>query len=673
MSDTDGIPAVQREGGRAYISVPIDSPYRIRLLRENAKWDVVSERWWVGVAKAERLEQVMQLPLGHPIDDAPEEDEGAERQPSAAKLLVDLALSDYTLGITDTEEPFGVHADKPHIAMMLRSGRTGLRAELAHRFWNEYQLPAPQQAIADACMVLEGMSMQEKPQRVFLRVGEYDGAVYIDMGDVDGHVIEIADGSWDVGIRAPVLFRRTKLTAAMPTPFADGDYNKLWYFVPVDPDDHPLILAWLVQALIRVDVPHPVLGLIAEHGSVKSGSTRCLGRLVDPSSAQLRKEPRDADAWVTAAYASWIVGIDNLSGVIPRWLSDCLCRAVTGDGDVRRALYTDQDVSVISMRRVVMFNGIDVEVTQGDLADRLLRAKLPRVSVRRQEAEVEADWEKAWPDILGGLLTLAANVHGRLASVTVADLPRMADYAIVLAAVDQINGTDGLTRYREQAKSISADTLDSPFIAAIISARYSCEDSTSKQILAAVTPKDEKWRRPKGWPGGARAVTGQLTRNAPAMRAQGWHIDNDEGKNHEGIARWTIVPPDGPEKACKDDPPSPPDPSTGSDLGFQGGLGGGSDNWEDNPVNPHDPDGGLTDDRAGNEYFDNPPENTPPTSDNGPAGQAGQEYKPSLADELFDIYPAGGDARCGCGNSLVTPEAISSGKCKTCRDKAMAR
>ena len=69
--------------------------------------------------------------------------------------------------------------------------------------------------------------------------------------------------------------------------------------------------------MIQADVRDPVLGLLAEHGSVKSASARCLAHLVDPSPAPLRKAPRDAEGWVTAANASWVVALDNISGVIP--------------------------------------------------------------------------------------------------------------------------------------------------------------------------------------------------------------------------------------------------------------------------------------------------------------------------------------------------------------------
>jgi hypothetical protein len=83
---------------------------------------------------------------------------------------------------------------------------------------------------------------------------------------------------------------------------------------------------------------------------------------------------------VTAAAGSWVVGVDNLS-TIPAWWSDALCRAVTGDGDVRRKLYSDADLTVFASRRVVLLNGIDLGVVRDDLSERLLTIDLHR---RRQ-------------------------------------------------------------------------------------------------------------------------------------------------------------------------------------------------------------------------------------------------------------------------------------------------
>jgi hypothetical protein len=183
-----------------------------------------------------------------------------------------------------------------------------------------------------------------------LRVADHEGTIYVDTGRPDGQVIRIVQGRWAVTNTAPVRFLRTKLTGAMPLPPPDGDVMRLWDFVNVDAEDRPVPLAVLVAALSQCDVPHPVLALFAEQGSAKSTTTRMLVDLIDPSPVPLRQAPRNADSWVTAASGSWLVALDKLSA-IPPWLSDSLCRAATGDGNVKRALYTDADLAWSSSAR----------------------------------------------------------------------------------------------------------------------------------------------------------------------------------------------------------------------------------------------------------------------------------------------------------------------------------
>ena len=112
-----------------------------------------------------------------------------------------------------------------------------------------------------------------------------------------------------------------------------------------------------------------VLAIFGEQGTGKTTAVKVLVLLLDPGPVPVRKPPRDADSWVTAAAGSWVVGLDNLSD-IPPWLSDSLCRASTGDGDVRRKLYTDGDFAVFAFRRCIIFDAIDVGALAPDLADR---------------------------------------------------------------------------------------------------------------------------------------------------------------------------------------------------------------------------------------------------------------------------------------------------------------
>jgi len=469
--------------------------------------------------------------------------------------------------MSDQDEPFGTLAVQPHVALPLRGGRTGLRAELARKFFELHNAVPSQQALSDACLVLEGKAAQNERVPLHLRVAQgASGAIYLDMADPAGRILEISGGTWKIVGTAPVMFRRTKLSGRMPLPhISAGDVEPLWQFVPVDVEDRPIVLAVLVAAWVIPEAPHPILALMAEQGSAKSSVTRTLVDLIDPSPVPLRKPPRDPDSWVTAAAASWVVAIDNMSGTPPQWLSDSLCRASTGDGDVRRALYTDADVAVLKFHRCLIINGVDINISQGDLGERIAAVDLGRLPARtrRTEADLSAAWKASRRQVFTGLLDLAAEVHHRLPDVRIDQLPRMADFGRVLRAVDDIAGTAGLERYQERMRRVAADTLGDPFIAALIDRSQPVAGIPSADLLRSIeAAADLDGRRRRDWPKNAKSVTGRLTRHAPALRSQGWVVENDAGRNKRNVTLWTISPP--PEK--QHEPASPDSPSSPSQV-----------------------------------------------------------------------------------------------------------
>ena len=367
--------------------------------------------------------------------------------------------------------------------------------------------------------------------------------MWLDLGDHTGGAIRITGSGWTVEEAAPVLFKRTELTGPLPDPEPGGSLDELWSWLNFEADDRPLVLAWLL-AVLYPGMPHPVLGIFGEQGTGKTTAQKILVSLLDPGPVPVRKAPKDAESWVTAAAGSWVVGLDNLS-VVPDWLSDSICRAVTGDGDVRRKLYTDGELAVFSFRRAIVLNGIDIGASRGDLADRMLPTTLHRIPAaeRLEEDQVWPAWSKAHPRILGALLELAAGLVGVLPSVTLASKPRMADFGRVLAGVDKLLGTSGLARYMLKQKTMAAESLTADEFVTRIAAVIGTFIGTSAELLAEVTPTNEKWRPPKGWPANPRSVTQRLRRQAPVMRKDGWTVEEDDGANHDKTIRWTITPP----------------------------------------------------------------------------------------------------------------------------------
>ncbi|MBT9156984.1 MAG: hypothetical protein DDT37_01989 [Firmicutes bacterium] len=216
------------------------------------------------------------------------------------------------------------------------------------------------------------------------------------------------------------------------------------------------------------------------------------------------------------------MALDNLSG-ISSWLSDSLCRSVTGDGLVRRALFTDSDLAVLSFRRAVILTSIDLGMLRGDLGDRLVLADLEPISDthRRAEADLDRILAEKRPRILGALLDTLAAVLGRLPAVQLKAISRMADFARVLVALDDVTGGVAMGLYMAQRDRVAGHVLDSDsFGMAIVSLmeKHPFWRGTAGDLLGELTPTEHT---PRGWPKNGQAVSGRLRRLLPALEAHG--------------------------------------------------------------------------------------------------------------------------------------------------------
>ena len=193
----------------------------------------------------------------------------------------------------------------------------------------------------------------------FVRAGcnKLGSSLFLDLGDSTWRAIEIQATGWHVVNRPGVHFRRAAGQRALPEPARDGSIGLLRKYVNVEPADMPLLIGWLTAAL-RPAGPHPILVINGEQGSAKSRLARICKLLVDPHSTPLRAEPKDHRDLMVAALHGWAHAYDNLSAM-PDWLSNGLCRLVTGGGISTRGLFTNHDEVVWSAHRPLILTSID--------------------------------------------------------------------------------------------------------------------------------------------------------------------------------------------------------------------------------------------------------------------------------------------------------------------------
>lgn len=481
--------------------------------------------------------------------------------PSTATQLVHMALADYEIVSSSTGVAYAIPRTKPRIARPLR-GRGSLRSELAQKWFATQARTASGDALTEAVTTLEGFAAQGDPVPIHTRIAQHEGCLWLDLADDLGRAACISRSGWHITDDVPVHFRRTALTAPLPLPESAPrdivphlDIWDLFSHIHINTADQPLVIADLIAAL-DPDIPHPVLSITGEQGTAKTTATSMLVKLIDPSAALTRKAPKDAEEWVVAASGSWRVALDNIGRAgIPDWLSDSLCRAATGTGDVRRALYENDDIHVIAFRRSVLINGITVGRMSEDLADRAIPIRLlPITSDERKDDHAVWDgFNAAHPRLLGALLDAAVAVLGVRDDVEPNPRPRMIDFARYLVAVDHVFGTTGFQRYMDTKDELAVDTIGNDSFMESLEAwirnapNLGAIEKRPGEILEGVMGHEraqragfyDNWRPPAEWPKTAQGVGTKLTYMAPALRRFGWHVESTKDPRTKGTI-WSV-------------------------------------------------------------------------------------------------------------------------------------
>jgi hypothetical protein len=260
------------------------------------------------------------------------------------------------------------------------------------------------------------------------------GRVYYDMTDDKGRVVEISQRQgWKIlsGSNIPILFRKHN---QIPQVEPDRNYepNIFNQFVSLtnikNKRSEQLIKVYIVSLLIP-DIAHPILTSYGPKGAAKSFLLKLIKMLVDPSTPVLLSLQKSRDEFIQQINHNYLAFYDNVK-FIPYWLSDEICKTITGIGHTKRALYSDDDDIVYEHKHCVSLNGINVSLTEPDALDRSIFAELEDIDdeSRKREEEVLAKFESIKPKLLAYLFDVVSKAMQIKSTLRLTRLSRMADF-----------------------------------------------------------------------------------------------------------------------------------------------------------------------------------------------------------------------------------------------------
>ena len=556
--------------------------------------------------------------------------QGGGARDSAASVLVGLAADSGT-------EFFHTPDGKPYVTVEIAGhretwalGSKHSRRYMARLFHKETGKAAGSQAIQDALNVLTGRAMFDGPEiPVYARLGMHEGRFYLDLASDQWEAVEIGPDGWRVLADPPVKFRRARGVLGLTHPVSGGSLDELRRFVNIEGEsDWVLLVAWLL-ASARPHGPYPVLILSGEQGSAKSTTARVLRSLVDPNVASIRAEPREPRDLMIAAANGLVIALDNLSRV-PDWLSDALCRLATGGGFATRELYSDDEETIFEAQRPVILNGIEDLATRGDLAERAIVLRLPRITEegRRTEKEFWSEFEAARPRIVGALLDVLSAAMARLPDTRLDRLPRMADFAQLIVAAEPALGWESgtfMSAYDAAQSDASGLAREADSVALAVIGFMEKGPPRTELVTTGIEMRAREWeeqglelawegnaslllerlnsvageatQRARSWPKTPAHLSGRLRRIAPSLRGAGIEVELRRTKHGSAITLRLERECDGSSPSSSSSPASPGrEGEPPDDEAAPSSPGGPGASPEDGSVTQPPPDGGAGDD-----------------------------------------------------------------------------
>ncbi|MGG4495460.1 hypothetical protein [Brevibacillus reuszeri] len=388
---------------------------------------------------------------------------------------------------------------------------------------------------------------------VELRVGEHNGNFYYDLSrSGKNSVVEIGKNGWKLTSSSPVYFLATPNMKLQVIPSeTEGKLERLLKHIRFkSKDDKLLYLVYIVSCFV-FDIPHPILILWGEKGAAKSTSSRITRAIVNPAQRDMTSLPTGLHDLGLSLQNNYMPVYDNLSSITPK-ISDLLCTAATGGGFSTK-FFTNDEETILSFKRCVVLNGINVVASKADLLDRCIMLELDRIDEeeRKEERAIVQEFQRDMPIILGGIFDVLSKAMAIYPNVQLDSLPRMADFAkwgyAIAEAIKEGYGRAFLIAYKRNRNLASEEAVSAhPVASAIISLMktttlWEGPVADLLNVLENIAIRERIDTRTKEWPRAPHALSRRINEVMSNLKSCGIDVVIRHGGTHK-IATIQMTP-----------------------------------------------------------------------------------------------------------------------------------
>lgn len=423
---------------------------------------------------------------------------------------------------------------------------------------SEDRLEAILKQLESELMFSDDLKKIELNLRVAARKEE-PNVFYYDLTNSQWEIVKISSERWEVikDNNLP-LFKRYEGNCSpqvMPsTSLQDNEkgFNQFFKLFNLQSESDKLLLKVYLISLFIPEIPKVILVVKGNGGGAKTTAFRMIKNIADPCNVDDFSFSKQINDIIQTLEHQHVVFFDNVSHISDD-LSDLFCRAVTGAGFSKRALYTDDGDILYRLKRCIGFNGINLATTRADFLDRSLVIKFKRIeeNARRKEEDIKKEFEILRPFVLGYIFdtlvkALKYKEEHKDEKILKNGFPRMADFAEWGEIISRCLGNDEnefIEAYNENKLDQNDEVIEaSPVAESILlfmSEReqgFLWEGTPTKlhkvltDIIDQIKPE---LRRSNLWPKGSNKLTSKINEVIPNLKDKGIDVITGE-KNKQG-------------------------------------------------------------------------------------------------------------------------------------------